>query len=164
MHGCSRLRGSGSGAAAVIASLTLALNACTSNPAPPTAALTASPPVADASPTAQQPTASSARVDCVSLPQVQPGECATILDAIRQADASDFVSASRVVVVPKCPPMVACESDYIYDLIALLVPAGNDTSHAVAFHVYGHLGFSLRVDPWVGPLPEHASRMLTQGQ
>lgn len=149
--------------AAAVASVLLALDACTINPAPPTPALTASAPVVEASPTAQPSTASAQRADCVSLPQVQPGECAIILDTIEQADAREFASASRIVVVPKCPPMVACESDYIYDLIALLVPPGNDTSHTVAFHVYGHLGSSLRVDPWVGPLPEHASRMLTQG-
>lgn len=155
MLGCSG-RARTSRAVAVVAGIALALTACAINPAPPTASLAASPPDAEASSTPQQPTASSQSADCVSLPQVQAGECATILAAIAQADPKDFASASRIIVVPKCPPMVACESDYIYDLIALLVPAGGDTSHVVAFHVYGHVGFPLRVDAWVGPLPEHA--------
>jgi hypothetical protein len=85
-----------------------------------------------------------------------------IVAAIRQADPHDVGSASRVFVVPKCPPNVACESSYIYDLIALLVPSGNDTAHAVALYVFGHLGGPLHVEPWTGPLPEHAKAMLTQ--
>lgn len=150
-------------AAAVVTGLTLALNACASTPSPPTGSLTAPAPVVYGSPSAPASTGNPQRVDCVGLPQVQLGECATILEAIGQADPRGFASASRVLVVPMCPPMVACESASIYDLIALLVPPGNDTTHVVAFHVYGHLGETLHVEQWAGPLPEHARRMLTQG-
>ena len=102
-------------------------------------------------------------VECIDLPQAQPRTCDTVMAAVRVAHAHDADTASRVLVVDTCPPLVGCEGTYFYDLVVLLVPAGGDPGGATALHVFGHLGLPLHVEPWTGALPTHAADLLSQG-
>jgi hypothetical protein len=123
----------------------------------------ATTPPATGQPSASpRPVEASPGADCFDLPGVQAGECAAVVAAVREADPTGIGSAARVLVVPKCPPQVLCDSSFLYDLIVLLVPPGNEANPPVALHVFGHAGGSLQVAPWTDPLPEHVKALLTR--
>lgn len=121
---------------------------------------TTPPPTGRPSPSA--PAEASPGAECFDLPGVEAGECAAVVAAVREADPTAIGTAARVLVIPKCPPQVLCDSPFLYDLIALLVPADSGTTAPVALHVLGHAGGSFQVAPWTGPLPDHVKALLTQ--
>jgi hypothetical protein len=110
------------------------------------------------------PLAASPGSDCIDVPQAEPDACAKVIAAIRASHPQDAATASRLLIVRKCPPQVLCEGSFFYDLIVVLVPADGDTARAIALHVFGHIAEPLRVEPWTGPLPDHVATLLSQGR
>lgn len=101
--------------------------------------------------------------ECGDVPQAEPGACAKVIAAIREARSQDAATASRLLIVDKCPRQVLCERSFLYDFVVVLLPANGDTGSAVAIHVFGHVAEPLRVEAWTSPLPDHVATLLSQG-
>jgi hypothetical protein len=122
---------------------------CTTPPAP-----TASP----ASTAAPMPA-----VRCIGIPETEPDVCGTMVALVQETRPDEVRDASRILVVDTCPPRSMCDRQYLYDAVALVVPAGGDIAKALALRVFGHQGQPLGIEAWSGPLPEHVASLLAQG-
>ena len=81
-----------------------------------------------------------------------------------QAQApAEVAEASRIVIADTCPPQVACDRATLYSAAAVVVPADGDLDGLLAFHVFGHAGQALDIEPWAfGPLPDHVAELLNR--
>jgi hypothetical protein len=52
---------------------------------------------------------------------------------------------------------------YLYDAIAVVVPADGPGAHPLAVRVFGHQGQPLSIEAWSNPLPDHVARLLAEG-
>jgi len=94
---------------------------------------------------------------------VEAAPCDKMVAAIGDAYPEAVQDAARILVADTCPPQVYCDRAFIYDAAASIVPSGGTEADALLLHVYGHLGQSLDVEPWSGPLPEHVSLFFSRG-
>lgn len=128
-------------------------------------ALTASP-AQIASPTPIESgasTPSSPAVRCVGVSEAEPNVCAKMLATIHDSHPHEFDEASRIVIVDLCPEQVLCDRFYLYDAVAVIVPADGGIANALSLRVFGHQGQPFGIEAWPGRLPDHVAAVLAQG-
>jgi hypothetical protein len=110
-----------------------------------------------------QPTPTGAPpVSCIGLPTTEPDVCGRIVTRVEATHPDETHAASRILVADTCPPRLACDREFLYDAVVLLVPAAGEQT-GVALHAYGHQGQQISVEAWAGPLPQHVTYLLDQG-
>jgi hypothetical protein len=131
--------------AAVVAGLAVLFAACSMLPIPPARV---APP----------------EVECVGIEDLEAGRgdiCQEMFALVQALAPAEVAEASRIVIADTCPPQVACDRATLYSAAAVVVPADGDLGRLIAFHVFGHAGQALDIEPWAfGPLPDHVEDLL----
>ena len=106
---------------------------------------------------------SSPAVRCVGVSEAEPNVCAKMVAALRDAHPHEVDDASRIVIVDLCPEQVLCDRFYLYDAVAVIVPADGGLANALSLRVFGHQGQPFGIEAWPGRLPDHVAAVLAQG-
>ena len=106
---------------------------------------------------------SSPAVRCVGVSEAEPDVCAKMVAALRDAHPREVEDASRIVIVDLCPEQVLCDRFYLYDAVAVIVPADGGVANALSLRVFGHQGQPFGIEAWPGRLPDHVAAVLAQG-
>lgn len=104
----------------------------------------------------------AAKVTCSKISETEIGVCDRMVALVVATAPDEAQAASRILVVDTCPPQVLCDRAFLYDAVVLVAPSAADEA-PLAFHVFGHQGQPLEIEPWSGPLPEHVRLLLGEG-
>jgi hypothetical protein len=133
--------------AAVLAGIAVLLAGCSMLPIPPARV---APP----------------EVECVGIQNLEAGRadiCQEMFELVQAQAPAEVAEASRIVIADTCPPRVACGRATLHSAAAVVVPADGDLHGLLAFHVFGHAGQALDIEPWAfGPLPDHVDQLLNR--
>jgi hypothetical protein len=109
------------------------------------------------------PTPSTTGGVLVDCGRISPEACATVIDLVRAGHEAEVTTATRIVMDDTCAPTVACDRKYPFDSIVVFVTAGGDTTGWYAFSVVGLVDNTpTTVKPWIGDIPDHVLRALTE--
>ena len=131
--------------AAVLAAVAVVFAACSTLPIPP---VRVAPP----------------EVECVRIQDLEAGRgdiCQEMFELVAARFPAEVAEASRILIVDTCPPEVVCDRATLYSAVVVVVPADGDLDRLLAFHVFGHAGQALEIEPWeFGPLPDDVEDLL----
>ena len=131
--------------AAALAGIAVLIAACSMLPVPP---VRVAPP----------------EVECVGIQNLEAGRgdiCQEMFELVQARAPAEVAEASRIVIADTCPPQVLCDRATLYSAAAVVVPGDGDLDRLLAFHVFGHAGQALDIEPWAfGPLPDHVDDLL----